>query len=727
MKKLNLGRKLLKTSTFGGLHLIYPLLEILLLLNRGGVFAQSIQDRGDGGSGGQAGTETSIPLRKISLFSSGTAYFEHRGDVSGDQVVRLPFNRDAVNDVLKSLVINDPGSVSPSVRYASEQTLYRTLRSLRIDLSENPGAADILQNLRGAEIRANTPAAVTGRILGVEYRYSRQSSPSGAEAQAEGGNYNRGPGREAWLSLATDQGIRVMAVKDIISFSFTDPQINGDLKRALDLLLTSRDEETRLLTLSLPGAGQRGVSLSYVIPAPVWKVSYRLDLSREQSQTTGSLFQGWAIVDNDGDTDWIDVELSLVTGRPVSFVQNLYPPYYLYRPTLPLAIAGIAEAETYDSGWGRHNDVMEEAMVMESREYEPRAKLPRAAPAPASSSADNTLRQSLAGGTIQTALGQALGDQFEFTFPRRITLERRQSAMFPLVEGTLDVEKTLVFSGARAADGGLIHPAIAAEITNTMGMKLPAGPITVFDGGSYAGDALIEFLPPGEKRLISYGADLSVTGAMISSVSQSLRGVTISGGVMSITRRNIYEKTYTFNNALGERKRLILEHPITGGTELTMPADFDERTDSVYRFSMTLPAERELTITVREESPREERIILAQLRPETFAAYASTREIPANIRAALLRAIELKKAAEDARAAQAEIEEQRNYRISEQDRIRRNLEAVGSQTPQGQEYLKRLVTMDGEIDALSAVADTARKDAQDAQKSYEDYLGELNL
>ncbi|MDR2740080.1 MAG: DUF4139 domain-containing protein, partial [Treponema sp.] len=692
-------------------HLIYLLLVILLFsLNRDGVFAQSIQDR----SGGQTGTETSIPLRKISLFSSGVAYFEHGGDVSGDQIVRLPFNQNAVNDALKSLVINDPGSASPSVRYASEQTLYRTLRSLKIDLSGNPGAAEILQNLRGAEIRVNTPSAVTGRILGIEYRHLQQSSPRRADVQAGGGNYNGEPAQEAWLSLATEQGIRVMAVRDIISFSFTDPQINRDLERALDLLLTSRDMETRLLTISLPGAGRRAVSLSYVIPAPVWKVSYRLDINQEQPRTKGSMLQGWAIVDNDGDTDWTDVELSLVTGRPVSFVQNLYPPYYLYRPTLPLAIAGIAEAETYDSGWEGNNDVRaEEALVMDSREYEPSAKMLREAPAPASpSAAYNTVQQSLASGAAQTALGQVLGDQFEFTLPRRITLERQQSALLPLVEGTLDAEKLLVFSGARAAGGGLIHPAIAAEITNTTGMKLPAGPITVFDGGSYAGDALIEFFPPGEKRLISYGADLSVTGTMTGSGSQSLRGVTISGGVMSITRRIIYEKTYTFNNPSGERKRLILEHPITGGTELTMPADFDERTDSVYRFSMTLPAERDLTITVREESPRKERITLAQLHPETFAAYASTQEIPAEVRTALLRAIELKKAAEEAGTAQAEIEEQRNYRISEQDRIRRNLEAAGSQTPQGQEYLKRLVIMDGEIDALSAMADTARKDAQ---------------
>jgi hypothetical protein len=309
--------------------------------------------------------------------------------------------------------------------------------------------------------------------------------------------------------------------------------------------------------------------------------------------------------------------------------------------------------------------------------------------------------------------------------------------MFPLVEGTVGVEKTLVFSGERAVGGGLSHPAVSAEITNTTGMKLPAGPITVFDGGSYAGDSLIEFFPIGEKRLISYGDDLSVTGAMIAASSQSLSGVTISGGVMSISRKIIYEKSYTFNNAAGEQKRLILEHPITAGTELAAPAaddilsddilSFDERTDSVYRFSMTLPAEGELTVTVREESPRTERITLAQIRPETFASYASNQELPANVRTALLRAIELKKAADSAKAAQAETEEQRNYRISEQDRIRRNLEAAGNQTPQGQEYLKRLVAMDGEIDELSVKVDAARKDAQAAQKAYEEYLGGLSL
>jgi hypothetical protein len=196
---------------------------------------------------------------------------------------------------------------------------------------------------------------------------------------------------------------------------------------------------------------------------------------------------------------------------------------------------------------------------------------------------------------------------------------------------------------------------------------------------------------------------------------------------MTLTRRIAYEKTYAFNNASGERKRLILEHPITGGAELALPENFEERTDSVYRFVRYLEPEQALVITVREERPREERIVLSQIHPEAFAAYASTQEIPAPARAALSRAIELKNAADSARTAQAEAEEQRNYRISEQDRLRRNLEAAGRDTPQGQDYLKRLVAMDDEIDALSAAVDAARKNAQTAQKNYEDYLGGLVL
>jgi hypothetical protein len=466
-------------------------------------------------------------------------------------MVRLPFNANAVNDVLKSLVINDPEATSPSVTYPSEQTLYKTLKSLKIDLSGNPGIPEIFNALKGTEIEVYTPNLIKGRIIGVESR--NISLPQGQAVI------------EKYLSLFTQDGVQTLSIKDIASFKFTDQKINSDLNRALDLIMSSRESNTRNLDINLFGEKKRDISLGYVIPVPVWKVSYRLDLAQKNP-----FLQGWAIVDNDGDTDWKNVELSLVTGRPVSFIQNLYAPYYLSRPVMPLAIAGIAEAKTYDSGYSKKElFAYADESAYEMYEYDaPAMSMER------SKAASPTASKSVNTGVVETASAKAVGEQFEFTMKKPISLARQQSSMIPLVEGAVKAEKALVFSGAKAARGGIIHPAISVELTNNTGMKLPAGPITVFDGGTYAGDALIEFFPENDKRIISYGDDLSVTGTMVTSNSREVTGVVINKGIMTISRKVTYSKTYTFRNISNKTHRLIIEHPVTGGTTLSKPASF---------------------------------------------------------------------------------------------------------------------------------------------------------
>ena len=48
------------------------------------------------------------------------------------------------------------------------------------------------------------------------------------------------------------------------------------------------------------------------------------------------------------------------------------------------------------------------------------------------------------------------------------------------------------------------------RLTNTTDLKLDAGPVTVLDGGTYAGDAQLDFLAPGADRLLTYALDLEV-------------------------------------------------------------------------------------------------------------------------------------------------------------------------------------------------------------------------
>jgi len=641
--------------------------------------------------------ENNIPLKKVVILTSGLAYYEHSGSINGQAGVNLPFKIDAVNDALKTLVISDPSSSNPSVTYRSSNTLIQTLRGLNIDLSDMPGIAVILSRLTGAEIEITSPSAYTGRIAGVEYRHLINAN---------------GIANEPWLILSTKDGIMSFNIKDINSIKFKDAAIEKDLERALDLIAASRNSLSRQLSVNLPGSGRRNVSISYVIPSPVWKVSYRLDLGASKP-----LFQGWAIVDNDGDTDWNNIELSLVAGRPTSFIQELYPPYYVYRPVLPLSIAGTAPAASYDT-----------SVYMVADETETRSKsraeygmlrdqaVAEAAPAPRASAAASNLT----GGVVDTAGGNIAGGQFEFTIKNPVSLNRRMSAMFPLVETTLQARKLLIYSGTGR------FPRLGAELTNTSKMKLPAGPITVYDGGVYAGDALIEFWNENEKRLISFGEDLSVTASTGNTSANVISKVNISLGVMTITRLINFTKTYTFINSGSEQKPLVTEHSKTSNTELVSPKA-DEQTTYVYRFNLTLAAKGDTVLTVTEQRPLSERITLLPLRLDSLISYSSNQEIPANVRQVFAKAVELKRACDVADISVREITERRERLVSDQDRIRKNLEAAGNQTQQGQEYLKRLVSLDGEIDSIASELQKANANAKAAKEAYEKYLTELNL
>ncbi len=664
-------------------------LALALFVSSGFAFAQSSGD---------------LPVTRVSLFSSGVGFFLHEGNVSGNGQIPLLFAPDAVNDVLKSLVIHDPQSTSPSVRYASEDTLERTLKSLKVDLSSNPDVAQILAGLRGAEIALAAPDKITGRILGVERREIKDGKV------------------EAYLSIVTPSGIRVIALSEVSTFSFTDPAIGADIARALDLILSSRDSSTREIDVNLPAKGERKVSLGYVVPVPVWKTSYRIELAGDKSA-----FQGWAIVDNAGNMDWKDVQLSLVTGKPVSFVQNLYPPLYFQRPVLPLSIAGAAEAVTYDSGYGGDVD-----MLMEESDSGVLYDMMPSAPAPAMKAKKAEAPRAGFGLTensarLDTAKTSSAGEMFLFTVAKPVSIARRQSAMIPLVETTLKAEKISVLSGSKVLGGGTVHPMLCASLVNTTGMKLPAGPITVFDEGSYAGDALIEFFPEGEKRIIAFGEDLSVSAIAALNESSTVTKYALNKGVLIISIQREYSRKYTIKNAGSAPKRVVIEHPFIARASLKAPAKYEEKTDSLYRFALTVASKGEATLDVREVEPLYQEISLDGMDDENFAAYARTGGISPAIKAALEKAAEFKKTVVAAAAKLEKLEQQRGREVKEQDRIRKNLEASGNESAQGKEYLKKLAAGDARIEKIDQDYIDATKALEDAQGAFSAYLSGLTL
>src|SRR4051794_2731705 len=75
-----------------------------------------------------------LPIKRVVMFSSGVAFFEHGGQVDGNAQVEMKFDVKDINDLLKSMVLQDEGGGKIStVSYGSKDPLTRTLATFSID------------------------------------------------------------------------------------------------------------------------------------------------------------------------------------------------------------------------------------------------------------------------------------------------------------------------------------------------------------------------------------------------------------------------------------------------------------------------------------------------------------------------------------------------------------------------------------------------------------------
>jgi hypothetical protein len=148
----------------------------------------------------------------------------------------------------------------------------------------------------------------------------------------------------------TESGIPTLPMHSVERLELSDGRLEDELNKVLALLVESRDTERKALDIHFTGNGKRRVRVGYLVEAPVWKTSYRLDLT-PLSKETKPLLQGWAIVENTSDSDWNNIQLSLVSGRPVSFVQDLYTPLFAERPVVQPTLMASLKPRTYAEGF----------------------------------------------------------------------------------------------------------------------------------------------------------------------------------------------------------------------------------------------------------------------------------------------------------------------------------------------------------------------------------------
>lgn len=264
--------------------------------------------------------DADLPVRRVVLYKSGVGFFEHQGEIQGNQTVGIDFTNGQLNDVLQSLTLLDlNGGRITGVNYNSQAPLSQRLVSLNLPLAEKTDVAQFYGALRGVRLEIKGPSGViTGRLLSME-RKTRSSGGTTLEVDL--------------ATVVSDLGeVRTVEITPAVSVQVAERDVSQKVSQYLSLLASVRQEELRRLTVATAGTGERQLYLSYISEVPVWKTTYRIVLPSKPGDEP--LLQGWAIVDNTIGEDWNNVELSLVAGAPQSFIQQLSQPYYARRPVV---------------------------------------------------------------------------------------------------------------------------------------------------------------------------------------------------------------------------------------------------------------------------------------------------------------------------------------------------------------------------------------------------------
>src|SRR5437879_4031814 len=145
------------------------------------------------------------------------------------------------------------------------------------------------------------------------------------------------------------EGLRAVKLSEVQQLRFSNPVIEAEFRRALEVVALSHDSQKKAVSLHFAGDGKRKVQVGYVVEAPIWKTSYRLVL--DETGKEKPYLQGWAIVENPTDEDWASVKMALVSGRPISFKMDLYNPLYVPRPTVEPELFASLRPPTYSGGF----------------------------------------------------------------------------------------------------------------------------------------------------------------------------------------------------------------------------------------------------------------------------------------------------------------------------------------------------------------------------------------
>ncbi|MCO7636807.1 DUF4139 domain-containing protein [Pseudomonas sp. S 311-6] len=628
-------------------------------------------------------------IHAITLSSGGVAEIQRRipVDEQGRASMEVPLSQ--VNDILKSLLVKDSqgglSSIALDGLSASEET-FRSLPFSADDLSSIPRLAAALQ---GIPVQATSGGrSVEGTVLGV----ATEPADSGDDSRRQ---------QEYLLSVLDSRG-QVQSLKlgaDSV-LAVQDDKVRAQLQQVSQVMARQKLDDNRTLSLALKPGQARVIDLSYVVAAPVWKTSYRLQSDGGKQ----ARLQGWAILENATGEDWKQVQVTLTSGAPVVLSQRLHEQYWNQRPDVPVMV-GASDRPVVDNLAVRPFEAMATMGSPVSASAKRRAAPPMPAP----------IAMEAMGSQADEAQAQESLSHVSFTLPGKVDASKGASLVLPLLNAPIPAEMLAIYRP------GNLHPISGLELKNETKSTLPPGLVTVYDPqGAHAGDAELAGIPAGESRLLLFAEDRKVTVRTDSQPEEKIASVTLDNGVLTARHIDRQLTRYEIQGASDGSRTVLIEHPRLAGWTVSSPA-LAGQTAANYRLKADLAAGASKTVEVTAERAWAEQLALLNADTDTLLAWSG--RVPDAATAARLKKLaEMRQQWHAAQAEEQEILAAREEAVANQGRIRENLAAVPADSTLGQRYAAMLSEQEDGIAGLDGKLADIRKQVLTLRDAFQSAL-----
>ena len=620
------------------------------------------------------------------MFKHGVAYLERGGPADGP--FDLSFKKDEMNDVLKSLAVwvAKGDAQIGALAFEKPEDPEAELERRKLNLPAWGTMLALLSAIKGRRIAAMVDGARReGEVIGVE-----------SESLGDRGE------RRRLLLREGDGRITLHDVSALESLELLDAASRADLAFFVDRSRAASAGETRSVHVDVRGKAE-DLRVSYVVPAPTWRVSYRIARSRDET-----VLMAWGIVHNPADEDLDQISLVLTTGQPVSFVIDLYNPKNVQRAVVEERERAVAapthfeRAPARSSGYGGPPPAprgMAAAAPMQSMALAAAIEEDESAPDTGRTFGEAAMDEGAAAAYADR------GELFEYKVAAPVSLKRGGSAMVPLVAAKIDSQKERIWRV-----GPPSSPDLVVTFKNSSGAVLEEGPAVIYDDNVYAGEAMMPYTARGSEVKLAYAKDLAVRCRYDSSHRTVTSALRVGEGAMVEEIRAEVSHTFRADSDHGEPARVVFELPrVAGRTFDAAHGKPLESTASYHRFETTVAPQAFATVVATEVWVQLRKVAFTSVSAQQLDVWMAGRLLDQRTHDSLAHVLRLWHDANEYERSRGRVEVMQREAYAKQTKLAEQLKVLKDTGPEGALRLRYVKELEIEQDRVnSCEAEMAR-------------------